>query len=62
MYYKDDTHYFVMTAKKVSLLKKGVLKAVSRTFTLTHTHTHTRRNQTFRVELLLVDIYFSTDY
>ena len=29
VYYKDDTHYFVMTAKKDSLLKKGVLKAVS---------------------------------
>lgn len=28
VYYKDDTHYFVMTAKKDSLLKKGVLKAV----------------------------------
>ncbi|XP_052397315.1 F-actin-monooxygenase mical1 [Carassius gibelio] len=26
VYYKDDTHYFVMTAKKGSLLKKGVLK------------------------------------
>lgn len=25
VYYKDDTHYFVMTAKKHSLLKKGVL-------------------------------------
>ena len=29
VYYKDDTHYFVMTAKKDSLLKKGVLKSVS---------------------------------
>ncbi|XP_076839841.1 F-actin-monooxygenase mical1 isoform X2 [Brachyhypopomus gauderio] len=26
VYYKDDTHYFVMTAKKHSLLKKGVIK------------------------------------
>ncbi|KAM9444891.1 F-actin-monooxygenase mical1 [Clarias gariepinus] len=26
VYYKDDTHYFVMTAKKISLLKKGVIK------------------------------------
>ncbi|KAF4078681.1 hypothetical protein AMELA_G00201810 [Ameiurus melas] len=25
VYYKDDTHYFVMTAKKISLLKKGVI-------------------------------------
>lgn len=25
VYYKDDTHYFVMTAKKISLLDKGVL-------------------------------------
>ena len=28
VYYKDETHYFVMTAKKTSLLKKGVLKKV----------------------------------
>ncbi|XP_056589123.1 F-actin-monooxygenase mical1 [Triplophysa dalaica] len=26
VYYKDETHYFVMTAKKASLLKKGVIK------------------------------------
>ncbi|KAJ8372805.1 hypothetical protein AAFF_G00276600 [Aldrovandia affinis] len=26
VYYKDDTHYFVMTAKKKSLLNKGVLR------------------------------------
>ena len=26
VYYKDDTHYFVMTVKKQSLLKKGILK------------------------------------
>lgn len=26
MFYKDETHYFVMTAKKESLLTKGVLK------------------------------------
>lgn len=25
VYYKDDTHYFVMTAKKQSLLEKGVI-------------------------------------
>ena len=29
VYYKDDTHYFVMTAKKASLLEKGVLKEVN---------------------------------
>ena len=28
VYYKDKTHYFVMTAKKASLLKRGVLKEV----------------------------------
>ena len=28
VYYKDETHYFVMTAKKQSLLRKGVLKKV----------------------------------
>jgi hypothetical protein len=26
LYYKDDTHYFIMTAKKQSLLQKGVLR------------------------------------
>lgn len=31
VYYKDDTHYFVMTAKKKSLLKKGVIKQVGTT-------------------------------
>lgn len=29
VYYKDDTHYFVMTAKKPSLLNKGVILKVS---------------------------------
>lgn len=29
VYYKDDTHYFVMTAKKASLIDKGVIKQVS---------------------------------
>lgn len=28
VYYKDETHYFVMTVKKSCLLKKGVLKKV----------------------------------
>uniref|UniRef100_A0A5F8HKQ5 Molecule interacting with CasL protein 1 n=1 Tax=Monodelphis domestica TaxID=13616 RepID=A0A5F8HKQ5_MONDO len=28
VYYKDDTHYFVMTAKKQSLLRLGVLRQV----------------------------------
>ncbi|NWU06846.1 MICA3 monooxygenase, partial [Cephalopterus ornatus] len=32
VYYKDDTHYFVMTAKKQSLLEKGVIR---------HDHTDT---------------------
>lgn len=26
MFYRDETHYFVMTAKLESLLQKGVLK------------------------------------
>ena len=30
VYYKDETHYFVMTAKKQSLLNKGVLLEVRR--------------------------------
>lgn len=34
VYYKDDTHYFVMTAKKNSLLKKGVIKQVRTTHPL----------------------------
>uniref|UniRef100_A0A673LMZ1 F-actin monooxygenase n=1 Tax=Sinocyclocheilus rhinocerous TaxID=307959 RepID=A0A673LMZ1_9TELE len=29
VYYKDDTHYFVMTAKKQSLLEKGVILHVT---------------------------------
>ena len=32
VYYKDDTHYFVMTAKKYSLLRKGVLLKVTYCF------------------------------
>jgi len=28
VYYKDETHYFVMCAKKHSLLNKGVIKKV----------------------------------
>lgn len=28
VYYKDDTHYFVMTAKKQCLLQLGVLRQV----------------------------------
>ena len=28
VYFKDETHYFVMTARKSSLLKRGVLKEV----------------------------------
>ena len=28
VYYRDDTHYFVMTAKKESLMTKGVIRAV----------------------------------
>lgn len=32
VYYKDDTHYFVMCAKKQSLLKKGVIKKVKKIF------------------------------
>lgn len=32
VYYKDDTHYFVMTAKKQSLLDKGVILNVSNGF------------------------------
>ena len=28
VYYKDDTHYFVMTAKKPSLLSKDVIRKV----------------------------------
>lgn len=31
VYYRDNTHYFVMTAKKQSLLDKGVVLNVSKT-------------------------------
>lgn len=31
VYYKDETHYFVMTPKKQSLLEKGVLYQVPQT-------------------------------
>lgn len=37
VYYKDDTHYFVMTAKKQSLLEKGVIIQVR-----SHTWIHNR--------------------
>lgn len=36
VYYKDDTHYFVMTAKKQSLLDKGVILHVSGRFLFNH--------------------------
>lgn len=29
VYYKDETHYFVMTAGKASLVKRGALKEVT---------------------------------
>lgn len=32
VYYKDETHYFVMTAKKPSLIEKGVILQVSSGF------------------------------
>ena len=34
VYYKDDTHYFVMTAKKTCLLEKKVLRQVRGTSNL----------------------------
>ena len=36
VYYKDETHYFVMTAKKSSLLKKGVIKQVMSVVMIAH--------------------------
>lgn len=32
VYYKDETHYFVMTVRKQSLLRKGVLRTVRETY------------------------------
>lgn len=32
VYYRDNTHYFVMTAKKQSLLDKGVVINVSKIY------------------------------
>lgn len=34
VYFKDDSHYFVMTVRKHSLLQTGVLKQVSGTYIL----------------------------
>lgn len=34
VYYKDDTHYFVMTAKKHSLIDKGVIVQVIKIWNL----------------------------
>jgi len=34
VYYKDETHYFVMTAKKHSLLNKNVIIKVSNSLSL----------------------------
>ena len=36
VYYKDETHYFVMTTKKHSLLDRGVLKKVRRILLFLH--------------------------
>ena len=36
VYYKDETHYFVMTALKSSLLAQGVFKQVSQFFAPFH--------------------------
>ena len=38
VYYKDETHYFVMTTKKHSLLDRKVLKKVSRFMILCNCH------------------------
>ena len=38
VYYKDETHYFVMTTKKHSLLDRKVLKKVSRFMILYNSH------------------------
>ena len=34
VYYKDETHYFVMTARKASLINTGVFKQVYTIFAL----------------------------
>lgn len=39
VYYKDETHYFVMCAKKTSLIKKGVIKKVRSTEEIVWGHT-----------------------
>ena len=38
VYYKDETHYFVMTTKKHSLLDRKVLKKVSKIMILYNSH------------------------
>ena len=39
VYFRDESHYFVMTAKKPSLLKRGVIKEVSPVYDFVLTHT-----------------------
>lgn len=48
VYYKDETHYFVMCAKKQSLLEKGVIAEVFCYFI-----------QSYRVKGLLFDVQFN---
>ena len=36
VYYKDETHYFVMTAKKQSLLNKGIVLKKNKKIRLRH--------------------------
>lgn len=52
VYYKDTTHYFVMTAKKSSLLAKGVLKEVNITVGVHFERTPSQQNcRVFIVDL-----------
>lgn len=47
VYYKDETHYFVMTAKKHSLIDKGVILQVIKTILPYFVHSQMRNLYSF---------------
>ena len=52
VYYKDETHYFVMTTKKHSLLDRKVLKKVFTLFYILHLRLTEYTNDTFTYQNL----------
>ena len=53
VYYKDETHYFVMTAKKQSLLNKGVIIQVYYIWQLFQSWNFHPKNLSFLIIVLL---------